>query len=79
MSGCRMQTTDIDTRHRDGGPLERVVKHVSIGNLVDHLNRALINFELLGSGVGAIMISSVLLLMALVQQATHCGAEKGAV
>ena len=79
MSGCRMQTTDFDTKHRDSGPLERAVKHISIGSVVDHLNRALVNFELLGSGVGAIMISGVLLLVALVQQAAHCGAEKGAV
>jgi len=72
-----MQTTDIGTRHQDCRLLEPVVKRVSIGQVVDHFQRALINLEIFGPGIGAIIISAALLLISLFQQAGHCGTTRG--
>jgi hypothetical protein len=59
--------------------LEPVVKQVWIGHVVDHFQRALFNLELLGPGMGAIIISGGLLLISLLQQAAQCGTNKGVI
>jgi hypothetical protein len=43
----------------------------------DHVQRALINLELFGPGIGAIVISGALLLISVFQQTAHCGTNKG--
>ena len=79
MSVTRMQTSDIGTRHQDCRLLEPVVKRVSIGQVIDHFQRALINLELFGLGIGAIIIIGALLLISLFQQAVHYGTNKGVI
>jgi hypothetical protein len=79
MSVTRMQTSVIGTRHQDCRLLEPVVKRVSIGQAVDHFQRALINLELFGPGIGVIIISGALLLISLFQQPGHCGTSKGVI
>jgi hypothetical protein len=66
LPGC-MQTKDIR------------VKRFSIGQIVDHLNQAFVNVDRLGSGGLAIIISGVLLLISLVQHASHSGANNGGI
>ena len=72
-----MQTSDIT--NQDSRLLEPVVKRMSIGQVVDHFQRALINLELFGPGIGAIFISGALLLISLLQHAAHSGANKGVI
>jgi len=79
MSVARMQTSVIGTKHQDCRLLEPVVKRVSIGQVVDHFQRALINLELFGPGIGAIIISGALLLISLFQPAEHCGTNRGVI
>jgi hypothetical protein len=71
-----MQTTDIITRHQDCRLLEPVGKRVPIGQLAHHFQRAVINIDLFGPGIGAIFIISALLI-SLFQHSGHLGADKG--
>jgi len=45
----------------------------------DYFQRALINLELFGLGIGAIIIIGALLLISLFQQAVHYGTNKGVI
>jgi len=42
----------------------------------DHFQRALINLELFGPGIGAIVISGALFLISVFQQTGHCGTTR---
>jgi hypothetical protein len=79
MSVARMQTSDIGSRHQDCRLLEPVVKRASIGQVVDHFQRALINIKLFGPGIGALIITGTLLLISLFQHAGHCGTNRGVI
>ena len=78
MSVAGMQTSDT-LKHQDCRLLEPVVKRVSVGQVVDHFQRALFNLELFGPGISAIIISGALLLISLFQQACHYGTNKGVI
>ena len=78
MSVAGMQTSDT-LKHQDCRLLEPVVKRVSVGQVVDHFQRALFNLELFGPGIGAIIISGAVLLISLLQHAAHSGANKGVI
>jgi len=71
MSVVDMQTSDIT--NQDCRLLEPVVKRVSIGQVVDHFQRALINLDLFGPGVSAIMIGSGLLISLFHHVGQHFG------
>jgi hypothetical protein len=79
MSVGAMQTLGITNRHYDCQPLEPMARQVSIGGIVDRFQQALIGLDLFGPGVGAIFISGALLLISLLQQAAHCGTNKGVI
>jgi len=72
-----MQTSDT-LKHQDCRRLESVGKRVPIGQLADHFQRALINLDLFGPGIGAIFIISALLI-SLFQHAGHCGTNRGVI
>jgi hypothetical protein len=67
--------TDIRVIPPNRRRLKLAVKRLSIGQVVDHLNQALVNVDLLGSGSVPLIISGVLLLISLVQQVAHSGAN----
>ena len=75
MSRGRMQTSDT-LKHQDCRLLEPVGKRVPIGQLAHHFQRAVINIDLFGPGIGAIFIISALLI-SLFQHSGHLGADKG--
>jgi len=77
MSRGRMQTSDT-LKHQDCRLLEPVGTRVPIGQLADHFQRALINLDLFGPGIGAIFIIGAL-LTSLFQHSGHFGADKGVI
>jgi hypothetical protein len=66
-----MQTSDIESRHQECRLLRPVVKRVSIGEMVHHFQRALLNFDTSDCGLTAIV--SLLPLTSFFQS----GVEKG--
>jgi hypothetical protein len=74
-----MQISNLESRHQECQVLEPVLKRVSVSQVVDHFQRALFNVELSGSGTGAVIISSLLMLISLCHQAAQCGAQKGVI
>jgi len=79
MSAGRMQTSDVRSRYHNGRLCRRVSSQVSIDRLADHFQRALFNLDLFGPGCGAIVISSVFLLISFLHQGAHSRAEKGVI
>jgi hypothetical protein len=77
MSGGRMQTSNFGSKHQHRRRFRQVVRRLSIGQAVDHFQRALLNLELFGPGVGAIL--SLFLLISIFHQGAHSGAEKGVI
>ena len=55
---------------------ELVVKRVPVGQLADHLQRALVNFELYGQGIGGMIASTLLLPLSFLYQGGHSSAAR---
>jgi hypothetical protein len=79
VSGVGMQISNFRSRRQNGQLFRQVVKKVSIGHVVDHFQRELLNLELFGPGCGAIVISCLFLLISLSHQGGHSGVEKGVI
>jgi len=67
-----MTNNNKQGRARSGGLFSRRTNTAH-----DHVQRALINLELFGPGIGAIVISGALLVISVFQQTVHCGTNKG--
>jgi hypothetical protein len=74
-----MQTSNFETTHQECCLVRPVAERISIAGVVDHLQGALLNLELFGRGVGAVVISGLFLLISLFHQVAQCGAEKGVI
>ncbi len=72
-----MQTSDIGSRQQECRLLRPVVKRVSIGEMVHHFQRALLNFDTSDCGLTAIV--SLLPLTSLFQSGVQSGVEKGVI
>jgi hypothetical protein len=73
MSGGWMQTLKFGSRHQ----YSRLFERLSIGRLVHHFRRALLYFDVFGPTSCAMI--GLLLFISWLQQAAHCGAEKGTI
>jgi hypothetical protein len=71
-----MQTSNLERKPRECPLAERVLKKVSLTQIVDHFQRTLFHINLLGSGIGAIIISGLLLLISPFHQAAESGAQQ---
>jgi hypothetical protein len=72
-----MQTSNLGSRHQKGRLFRRVVRQLSIGQAVDHFQRALFYPDLFGPGAGAVI--SLFVLISFFLQGAHSGAEKGVI
>lgn len=79
MSLVYMQTLNFESTHQECCLVRPVAERISIAGVVDHLQGALLNLELFGPGIGAIVISGLFLLISLFHQVAQCGAEKGVI
>jgi hypothetical protein len=74
-----MQTSNLDSKQPECPLLELVLERGALGQIVDHFQRALLHMDLLGPGIGAVVISGLFLLISLFHQAAHFAAEKGVI
>ena len=79
MSVAYMQTLNFESTHDECCLVRPVAERISIAGVVDHLQGALLNLELFGPGIGAVVISGLFLLISLFHQVAQCGAEKGVI
>ena len=79
MSLGYMQTSNFESTNHECCLVRPVAERISIAGVVDHLQGALLNLELFGPGIGAVVISGLFLLISLFHQVAQCGAEKGVI
>jgi len=79
VSVAYMQTSNFESTHHECCLVRPVAERISIAGVVDHLQGALLNLELFGPGIGAVVISGFFLLISLFHQVAQCGAEKGVI
>ena len=72
-----MQTSNLESKPHECPLAEPVLKRVSFTQIMDHFQRILFPIDLLGPGIGAVIISGLLLLISPFRHTAQSGAEKG--
>jgi hypothetical protein len=74
-----MQTSNLESQRQECPLLGPVFKRFSLIQIVDHFQRALFHIDRPGRGIGAVVISGLLLLISLFHQPAHPSAENGVI